>query len=58
MMLDHAGQREAGAIAREAFIGMIQEGKVLTRDIGGEAGTVAFTDALVSRIQAMRAARA
>ena len=55
MLLEHIGQPEPARIAREAFVAQIQDGQIRTRDLGGTAGTVAFADALVERIAAMRA---
>jgi len=54
MLLEHVGQREPARIAREAFVAQVQEGQVRTRDLGGTAGTMAFTDALVERVRTMR----
>jgi len=35
---------------RNAFEGTIKEGRVLTRDLGGTAGTDAFTDAVIAKL--------
>ncbi|MDF1501447.1 isocitrate/isopropylmalate family dehydrogenase [Roseisolibacter sp. H3M3-2] len=51
MMLDHMGQPETARRVRDAFTAQIQEGQVRTRDLGGAAGTVEFTDALVARLR-------
>ena len=46
MMLDHIGERDAGVRIRRALYGVFQEGKVLTRDLGGSATTTEFTEAV------------
>jgi tartrate dehydrogenase/decarboxylase/D-malate dehydrogenase len=39
MMLDHLGHEDAGAAVVKAIETVVSEGKVLTRDLGGEAST-------------------
>jgi isocitrate dehydrogenase (NAD+) len=51
MMLDHLGQRDKGDRIRSCFEHQVREGTQLTRDLGGTAGTDAFTDELVARIR-------
>ena len=51
MMLDHMEQPEIAQRVRAAFVAQIQDGQVRTRDLGGTAGTEAFTDALVARLR-------
>ncbi len=51
MMLDHLGQHERGDRIRNCFEQQVREGKALTRDLGGTAGTDAFTDELVARVR-------
>ena len=51
MMLDHMGDKPRGDRIREAFEGMIREGKVLTRDLGGTASTDELTDAVIARLK-------
>jgi isocitrate dehydrogenase (NAD+) len=51
MMLDHLEQTEIAQRVRAAFVAQIQDGQVRTRDLGGTAGTEAFTDALVARLR-------
>jgi isocitrate dehydrogenase (NAD+) len=51
MMLDHLGQREKGDRVRNCFETQAREGAHRTRDLGGTAGTDAFTDELVARIK-------
>jgi isocitrate dehydrogenase (NAD+) len=49
-MLDHIGMPEQAERVRAAIIGTLSANDRLTRDLGGSAGTEAFTDALISRI--------
>ncbi|HEY0878437.1 MAG TPA: isocitrate/isopropylmalate family dehydrogenase [Zeimonas sp.] len=51
MMLEHCGLAEMGQRMREAIIATIAVDGVRTRDLGGSAGTAAFTNAVVARIQ-------
>ena len=39
MMLDHLGHEDAGRAVVQAIERVVQEGKVLTRDLGGTAST-------------------
>ena len=39
MMLDHLGHEDAGRSVVQAIERVVQEGKVLTRDLGGTAST-------------------
>lgn len=50
MMLEHIGDGERAHRIRSSFERTIREGKVLTRDLGGEAGTDAFTDAVIANL--------
>jgi isocitrate dehydrogenase (NAD+) len=50
MMLEHIGDGERAQRIRSAFEGTIREGRVLTRDLGGTAGTDAFTDAVIAKL--------
>ncbi|MFL5577343.1 MAG: isocitrate/isopropylmalate dehydrogenase family protein [Gemmatimonadaceae bacterium] len=50
MMLDHIGDRERATRIRGAFEGLVREGTVLTRDLGGTATTDEFTDAIIERL--------
>jgi isocitrate dehydrogenase (NAD+) len=50
MMLDHMGKGEIGARVRNAFEGTLKEGRVLTRDLGGSAGTDEFTNAIIAKL--------
>jgi isocitrate dehydrogenase (NAD+) len=50
MMLDHVGEQQRAERIRKAFEGLVAEGKVLTRDLGGTASTDQFTDAIIARL--------
>jgi isocitrate dehydrogenase (NAD+) len=50
MMLDHLGEQEAAARVREAVHAVLREGKVLTRDLGGTAGTSQIAEAIAARL--------
>ena len=51
MMLDHVGEREAGTRLRRAIERVIVEDNVRTRDLGGQAGTREFGDAVARRLR-------
>jgi isocitrate/isopropylmalate dehydrogenase len=44
------GKGEIGARVRNAFEGTLKEGRVLTRDLGGSAGTDEFTNAIIAKL--------
>jgi isocitrate dehydrogenase (NAD+) len=46
MMLDHIGEREKSERIRQALSRVLTEGRVRTRDLGGEATTTEFTEAI------------
>jgi isocitrate dehydrogenase (NAD+) len=48
LMLRHLGELEAGQRVEAALRAVIAEGRTLTQDLGGSAGTRAFADAIVS----------
>lgn len=50
MMLAHLGEAKAAASIEQAIIKVIGEGKVLTQDMGGNASTEAFTDAVIAAL--------
>jgi isocitrate dehydrogenase (NAD+) len=50
MMLDHLGEVEAGRRVREAVHATLRDGKVLTRDLGGSAGTSQIAEAIAARV--------
>ena len=47
-MLAHIGEREAAQKLQGAVERICAEGKHLTRDVGGTAGTAEFTDAVIA----------
>ena len=51
MMLDHLGDHARAKRIRDALYATLQEGKTLTRDLGGTATTDEFTDALIARLR-------
>ncbi|MFO1206163.1 MAG: isocitrate/isopropylmalate family dehydrogenase [Burkholderiales bacterium] len=58
MMLDYVGEPEKARVLRDAIDRVIQDDKVRTRDLGGTASTLEYTDALISRMATMSAAQA
>jgi len=50
MMLDHLGEKGAGHRVREAVYATLRDGKVLTRDLGGTAGTSQIAEAIAARV--------
>jgi isocitrate dehydrogenase (NAD+) len=50
MMLDHIGKREAADRIRQALGRVLKDGKVRTRDLGGQASTTEFTDAICKEL--------
>ena len=50
MMLDHLGHEDAGAAIVQAIERVVQEGKVLTRDLGGTASTSEVGGAIAALI--------
>jgi isocitrate dehydrogenase (NAD+) len=54
MMLDHIGERDAANRITDALNNTLQERKTITRDLGGSASTVEFTEAIC---QSMRSAK-
>jgi isocitrate dehydrogenase (NAD+) len=55
MMLDHVGEAGKAKILRDAIDRVIQDDKVRTRDLGGSATTLEFTDALMRRMEMLAA---
>ena len=47
MMLKHLGERPAAANIEAALEKVYRDGKKVTRDVGGNAGTKEFTDAVI-----------
>jgi tartrate dehydrogenase/decarboxylase/D-malate dehydrogenase len=52
MMLDFLGEAAAGKALMAAIESVTDESKVLTRDLGGKAGTREFTDEVLIRLMA------
>lgn len=50
MMLDHLGMEDEASRIRRALREQIASGNCVTRDLGGQVGTEAFTEALVRRL--------
>jgi isocitrate dehydrogenase (NAD+) len=51
MMLEHIGDGARAARVRAAFEATVREGKTLTRDLGGTAGTDQFADAIIAKLR-------
>jgi len=52
LMLDHLGERTAAGHIDAALKKVYSEGKHLTRDVGGRAGTAEFAEAIIAEIEA------
>jgi isocitrate dehydrogenase (NAD+) len=50
LMLAHIGEREAAVKMQKAIEAVYSEGKHLTHDVGGAAGTNEFTEAVISKL--------
>jgi len=50
MMLHHLNETAIADRIRKAYNAVLDEGKTLTRDLGGTAGTDAFADAIIARL--------
>ena len=51
MMLEYIGERTSSQRIRAALDGVLGEGRVRTHDLGGQASTTEFTDAVCRRIE-------
>lgn len=51
MMLQHLGEEEAADRVMQAVLAVLQEGKALTYDLGGSAGTSEMADAIIEKVQ-------
>jgi isocitrate/isopropylmalate dehydrogenase len=47
-MLRHLGERDAAQKIETAMLKIFTEGNVRTRDIGGQAGTMEFAEAIIA----------
>jgi isocitrate dehydrogenase (NAD+) len=52
LMLRHIGEGAMADAIMNALSGVLSEGKVRTRDLGGKASTIAFTEAICRRLEA------
>jgi isocitrate dehydrogenase (NAD+) len=50
MMLEHLGEMEAASRVHKAVLAVLAEGKNVTRDLGGTAGTTQIAEAIASRV--------
>ena len=50
MMLNDLGETEKAARLNDAILAQVAEGKVVTADVGGTAGTKEFTQAVIARL--------
>jgi len=50
LMLHHIGEEKAASRIYEAVAAVIREGKTVTYDLGGEAGTSQMADAIIDRL--------
>jgi isocitrate dehydrogenase (NAD+) len=50
MMLEHLHELEAATRVRKAVLAVLAEGKKLSRDLGGTAGTTEIAEAIASRV--------
>lgn len=56
LMLNHLGELDAARRIYAALVSVLQDGKTLTRDLGGTATTTDFTAAIIQRLRASRVA--
>jgi isocitrate dehydrogenase (NAD+) len=56
MMLDHLGEHHAADLVRNGVNDVLREGRKLTRDLGGTAGTTEIAEAIATRVEAARSA--
>ena len=49
MMLEHLGETKAAERVRAAVNAVLREGKTLTRDLGGQAGTTEIAEAIAAK---------
>jgi isocitrate dehydrogenase (NAD+) len=50
MMLRHLHEEAIADKIERAYHAVLSDGKTLTRDLGGSAGTSEFTDAIIAKI--------
>jgi isocitrate dehydrogenase (NAD+) len=51
MMLEHLHEDAIAERVRKAYNAVLSEGKTLTRDLGGQAGTNEFADAIIAKLK-------
>jgi isocitrate dehydrogenase (NAD+) len=51
MMLNHVHEEDIATRIKGAYDAVLTEGKTLTRDLGGQAGTDAFADAVIAKMK-------
>jgi isocitrate dehydrogenase (NAD+) len=51
MMLNHIGEQAIARKIKSAYDAVLSEGKTLTRDLGGTAGTDTFADAIIAGLR-------
>ena len=51
MMLEHVHEDAIAKKVRQAYDAVLAEGKMLTRDLGGTAGTSEFADAIIAKLK-------
>jgi isocitrate dehydrogenase (NAD+) len=52
LMLDHIEEHAAATRVRNAVRAVLAEGKKLTRDLGGNAGTTEIAEAIAGKVEA------
>jgi len=57
LMLHHINEKATAERVQNAIEQVYREGKVLTRDVGGTAGTKAFADAVLAAMDSPVAAK-
>jgi isocitrate dehydrogenase (NAD+) len=50
MMLQHLGMNDKAELIHTAILKTIEQGKFLTGDLGGKAGTTDYTKALIDNL--------
>jgi len=50
-MLEHIGENDASERIRAALVRVLADGRIRTRDLGGQASTTEFTDAVCREIE-------
>lgn len=51
MLLDYLGEKSSGEAVEKAVLQVLKEGRALTYDLGGKAGTKEMTEAIVAEIE-------